>query len=538
MKSATKGTFNLVLGLVLGILVGTLGLQLFSSSPTVDAYEKLESVLKTVEENYVDDVATDEVIESAIAGMLDRLDPHSVYIPAEQFARVEEDFRGSFEGIGIEFDVIRDTITVVAAISGGPSERLGIISGDKIVVIDGEDAVGISRDEVPKRLKGERGTTVNVGIRRPGTDRTLDFSIIRDEIPLTTVDAAFVTDNGTAYIKVNRFADPTYEEFVAKMAELQSDGMKRLVLDLRGNPGGYMDRAVRMADELIGGKQRLVFTKSPRSANEVVYRSQDGQAYESLPLIVLVSPGSASASEILAGAVQDLDRGLIVGETTFGKGLVQRQFRLPDSSAFRLTIARYYTPSGRLIQRPYSDDDRSAYYSLENRQRRAEGENVTHEGDDSTGASETYFTVSGRKVIGGGGITPDYIVRPDTLSAESGAWEIITNNVIWEYVEGYMASEGEQLRASYGDGVDRFVRDYAVSSAMFARFLDLAETKGVRLNREKIAQDRSLLKGRIKARIARAIWGDNAFYRVALQTDRQFRTAMTLFDEAIRIASR
>lgn len=526
--------WHLVLGLSFGILIGVIAQKYLAEPPSADELTKFRQVLETVDANYVDEVDDRELMESAIAGMLDRLDPHSVYITAEEQRRVEEDFRGSFEGIGIEFDVVRDTITVVAAISGGPSERLGILSGDKIVEIEGEPAVGLDRNAVPPLLKGEKGTTVSVTILRPGFDDPLEFTITRDRIPLYTVDAAFMAEDDIGYIKVNRFADPTYAEFMKHMQELSQKGMKRLILDLRGNPGGYMDRAVRMADEFIGGRKRIVYTKSSRGSDEQVFWSEAGQSFEGIPLIVLVNPGSASASEIIAGAVQDLDRGLIVGETTFGKGLVQRQFSLPDGSAFRLTIARYYTPSGRLIQRPYTDD-LDAYYRLEGREELDEGSNLNHRNESGDTSRPQFRTVAGRMVVGGGGITPDYIVRPDTLSAESGAWGIITANVVWEYVEGYLAREGSRLRSQYDGAFPRFLRDFAVTEPMFNRFLDLAETKGVKIDRTLIARDRPLLKSRIKARIARSIWGDTQFYQVALQTDRQYTTALRLFNEAEKL---
>ena len=529
-----RPAWQLVLGLTFGILIGIIAHRYITVPTGSTDLDKFRQVLQTVEGNYVDDVDDEELMESAIAGMLDRLDPHSVYITAEEQRRVEEDFRGSFEGIGIEFDVVRDTIIVVAAISGGPSERIGIISGDRIVKIEGENAVGLTREEVPPLLKGEKGTKVSVTIVRPGFEKPLDFTITRDQIPLYTVDAAFMAQDDIGYIKVNRFADPTYAEFMKHMQDLSRQGMKRLVLDLRGNPGGYMDRAVRMADEFIGGRKKIVYTKSSRGTEEHTFYSEEGQSYEDMPLIVLVNPGSASASEIVAGALQDLDRGLIVGETTFGKGLVQRQFSLPDGSAFRLTIARYYTPSGRLIQRPYTDD-LEAYYTLADRTELEEGENLDHQNDPFDTTRPRFRTVAGRVVIGGGGITPDYIVRPDTLSAESGAWEIITANVVWEYVEGYMSREGTRLRTQYNEAFPRFLRDFAVTEEMFDRFLDLAETKGVSVDREHIEQDRPLLKSRIKARIARSIWGDNEFYQVALQTDKQYNTALRLFNEAEKI---
>ncbi|MEP7220197.1 MAG: S41 family peptidase, partial [Bacteroidota bacterium] len=321
-----------VFGLAAGILIGIYIQPLVSGDSLYEQMRKFSEVLNTVQKNYVDEVQTPKLVEAAIVGMLGELDPHSVYIPAEQQKRVEEDFRGSFQGIGVEFDVVKDTITIVSAITGGPSEALGIQAGDKIVKIDDKNAVGMSRDDVPKQLRGPKGTHVVVSIVRQGTKAPMQFDITRDDIPLYTVDAAFVDENGTGYLTINRFAEPTYDEMMKNLDRMSGEGMKRLVLDLRGNPGGYMEKAIRIVDEFVPGGKRIVYTKSTRSTEEEVYTSEDGQRYEKLPLIVLVNAGSASASEIVSGAIQDLDRGLIVGETTFGKGLVQRQFSLADGS--------------------------------------------------------------------------------------------------------------------------------------------------------------------------------------------------------------
>lgn len=536
MQKRSRKMWFTVFGLAIGILVGIMIQPVVSGDNLYDQLNKFKDVLFTVEKYYVDDVDTPTLIESAISGMLSKLDPHSVYIPAEQMRRVEEEFRGSFDGIGIEFDIVRDTITVVTAISGGPSEALGILSGDKLVKIEGESAVGLDRSEVPNKLRGKKGTKVNVTIIRPGSAKPLEFSITRDEIPLYTVDASFVDETGTGYLKINRFADPTYDEMMDHLQKMSANGMKRLILDLRGNAGGYMERAVRMADEFIGGQHKIVYTKSTRSSEEEVFRSHKGQAYEDVPLIVLVSPGSASASEILAGAIQDLDRGLVVGETTFGKGLVQRQFSLSDESAFRLTIARYYTPSGRLIQRPY-EEGFDEYYNMADRPEELEGANIAHDHDARDTSKPTYKTLGGRTVIGGGGITPDFIVKPDTLARESGSWEIITQNVVWEYVEGYLSGEGNTLRSRYNGKFPEFLRNFQITDPMFQNFLKIAEGKKIKIDRELLKQDEPLLKNRIKAHIARSLWGNNEFYQVALSQDMQYRKALTLFPEAQKIAA-
>jgi carboxyl-terminal processing protease len=349
-----------LLGLLLGVLLGAwVGRPLLSGDNVYEQLRKFNEALNYIYRNYVEEVDSQKLVESAIRGMLQELDPHSIYIPVSEMQRVEEDFRGSFEGIGIEFDVINDTITVIAPIAGGPAEALGIQAGDKIVTIDGQNAVGLSRNEVPRKLRGPKGTTVRVGIRRAGVPGILEFTIVRDRIPIYSVDAAFViegTDIG--YVSINRFSATTHEELVQALRQLREQGMRKLLLDLRGNPGGFMDQAIRIADEFVPGGHRIVYTRGRLPQFNEDFYSRSGQEFERTPLIVLVNRGSASASEIVSGAIQDLDRGLIVGETTFGKGSVQRQFELPDGSGIRVTVSLYYTPSGRAIQRPYKDKQR------------------------------------------------------------------------------------------------------------------------------------------------------------------------------------
>lgn len=523
-----------IIGLAIGIFIGVYIQPLISGDNVYEQLGKFRDVLLTVEKNYVEEVQTSKLVESAITGMLNDLDPHSVYIPAEQQKKVEEDFKGSFQGIGVEFDIVRDTITIISPISGGPSEALGIQSGDKIVKIDGKNAVGLKRDDVPKKLRGVKGTHVSVGIVRSGNKEPLLYDITRADIPLVTVDAAFVNPDGTAYLTINRFAEPTYEEFMRNMDKLSSLGMKRLILDLRSNPGGYMDRALMIVDEFIGGEKQILFTKSVRRDAQESYKSTNGQSYEKLPLIVLINAGSASASEIVSGAIQDLDRGLVVGETSFGKGLVQRQFPLSDGSAFRVTTARYYTPSGRLIQRSYKEG-KEDYYSMKNRQTDEEGDNIEHTHDLSDSSRPIFKTTSGRKVLGGGGVTPDYVVKLDTLTPT--AIDIIRKNVIWEYTEDLInSSTGKDIKSKYQSNFNEFLTNFNVSEVMMNRFLEIAKSKKIEIKPNEIKADEDDIKGRIKSRIARSIWGNTAFYQVALLGDKQYEKALSLFPESIKIA--
>lgn len=521
-------------GIGLGIGVGFVAAPLISGDSVYEQVKKFNDVLNRTARNYVDEVDSKKLTEAAIKGMLNELDPHSSYIPAESMEKVQENFQGSFEGIGVEFQIVQDTITIVTPISGGPSEALGIRAGDKIVNVDGQKVVGISEQDVPKKLKGPKGTKVTIDIKRWGEKKLLTFDIVRDKIPIHTVDAAYIIKNtDIGLISVNRFAATTHDEFVQAAQNLRGKGMKRMILDLRGNPGGYLDQAIQLADEFIGDGKKIVYTVARKEGdNEEFFATSQGD-FEKIPLIILINEGSASASEIVSGAVQDLDRGLIVGETSFGKGLVQQQYPLGDGSAFRLTISRYYTPSGRLIQRPYSDKDK--YYAMEGREEGEEGDNITHsvEKTDNKNRPE-YKTDAGRKVYGGGGITPDFIIKQDTVTHL--VRSIRSKNVFWEYTNLFLEGKGNSLRAQYAGKFDEFEKNMMVNDGMADEFKTFAIGKGVEWNENDFSIDKSYCKTMIKAYIARAIFGTQAFFPIAFTEDKQIQKAITLFPEASKIA--
>lgn len=527
-----------VLLIAAGIVVGLWVRPVFSGDNVYEQLRKFSEALNYIYRNYVEDVDSQRLVEAAIKGMLDSLDPHSVYIPVSEMQRVEEDFRGSFEGIGIEFDVINDTITVIAPIAGGPAEALGIQAGDKIVTIDGQSAVGLSRSEVPRRLRGPKSTTVRVGIRRPGVKDVLEFVITRDRIPIYSVDAAFLIEGSDiGYVRINRFAATTYQEFLDALRRLRSEGMRKLLLDLRGNPGGFMDQAIRIADEFIPGGYRIVYTRGRVPEFNEDYYSRSGQEFERTPLIVLVNRASASASEIVSGAIQDLDRGLIVGETTFGKGSVQRQFELPDGSGLRVTVSFYHTPSGRVIQRPYKGKSRQEYIWAEEGvvEPSEEGENLSHKERELADSTRPVFrTVSGRPVLGGGGVTPDYIVRSDTTTRLS--VELRRHGLFWKIAEEVLGRSRAELERRYGSNYWAFVREYRVPETAIEHLKQLASERGVQWDAELFRRDADYIEHVIKAQIGRAIWGNNAFAAVMLQIDRQAQKALELFPEAIRLA--
>jgi carboxyl-terminal processing protease len=517
---------------LVGMIAGSVLNRVISGDNIYEQLTKFKDVLSLTEKYYVEDVDTQKLTESAINGVLNDLDPHSVYIPASQLQRVNEEFQGSFDGIGIEFSILNDTLLVVSPIIGGPSEALGIMAGDKIVRINDSSAVKITEADVRSKLRGPKGTHVRVTILRAGIDGPLDFDITRDKIPLYTVDTSFMIDDQTGYVTVTRFAATTYTEFVEALTHLKKSGMKRLVLDLRGNAGGFLEQAFKLTDELMPKGKKIVYTKGRRTEFDEEYVSSGGAKFADIGLIVLVNNGSASASEIVSGAVQDWDRGLIVGETTFGKGLVQRQFPLGDGSAFRLTTARYYTPSGRLIQRPYGED--KAKYQREAFERdETEGENVEHMAEkDST--RPVYKTAGGRPVYGGGGITPDYIVKSDRLSEYT--VQLRSKLVFLAYSNAYVEEHGKELRDRYGKDVMRFAAEFQMTPEMLDGLLAIAKSKNIEFKKDQYEKDLRYVKALTKAFIGRNLWGNEGSARVMLAEDTQFIKAMTLFPEAEKIA--
>ncbi len=527
-----------VLLILLAVLGGMQLNTLISGDNIYEQLGKFKDVLSLTEKYYVDDVDTQKLTESAIKGLLSDLDPHSVYIDPKQLTRVTEEFRGKFEGIGIEFALVNDTITVVQPIGGGPSAQLGILSNDKIVKIDGKSSIGFNEDQVLKGLKGPKGTKVSVSIVRPGEKGLLEYEIIRDVIPFYSVDVSFMLNDEVGYINVTRFAETTNSEMLTALQKLKSQGMKRLVLDLRFNPGGYLDQAVKMADLFIDGdpstgQRKIVYTKGRRPDFNEEYYATTNSEFEKVPLIVLLSNGSASASEIVAGAIQDWDRGLIVGETSFGKGLVQRQFELADKSAFRLTIARYYTPSGRLIQRSYAGG-KEKYQREAFEREEVEGDNITHvEESDST--RPVFKTAGGRKIYGGGGITPDYIVKPGDASQFTTV--ISRRNLFYEFITNYLSAHGKEIREKYKGDFQLFNREFEVSDALMNEFVGFTKEKKVEYKEDQFTKDKEFVQARLKAHIARNFWGNDGWYPVILKVDNQLKKALSIFPEATKIAN-
>lgn len=513
----------LCLGLAAGVFVGaTMNTGKHSTDVNKDL-QRFREVLTQIKEEYVDTVNTTALVDDAIVHMLNKLDPHSSYIPVADRAAANEDLRGNFDGIGIEFNIFNDTVVVVTPLSGGPSEALGIISGDKIIKVDGKDFTGseISTADVMKALKGPRGTEVKVTILRG--KKEIAYNIIRDKIPQNSVDVAYMVDKETGYIKVNRFSATTFDEFHQGLVELKEKGMKRLVLDIQGNPGGYMNMAIEMADEFLPAGKKIVSQKGKERKYNAEASATNRGDFESGDLIVLVNEGSASASEILAGALQDNDRALIVGRRSFGKGLVQSPFDLSDGSELRLTISRYYTPSGRSIQKPYEDGEE---YSRDIISRYNHGE-FFHADSIKFNDTLKYLTLNGRKVYGGGGIMPDYFVSLDTTLNSHYLNELYNSTAIQEYTFNYADKHKDELETK---GFETYLKNFIVTDDMLNDLIKVGERNKVKPDYKEMKLKKRLFQTHIKSQIARKIWGNKGFYPVINETNEIFQQALKLFD--------
>ncbi|MCX6135531.1 MAG: S41 family peptidase [Ignavibacteriales bacterium] len=512
--------------------------QLVSGDSVIDQADKFREVLSLTQKYYVKEVDAKKLTESAVEGLLDKLDPHSVYIAPKAFEQVAEEYRGKFDGIGVTFTIRNDSILVVDTFGGGPSAKVGIQTNDRIVRIGDSSSVGWNNDQVKAHLRGPKGTKVKVGVHRPGTKELLDFEIIRDEIAITSVDIAMMVNDDIGYISVNKFSEQTAAEMEQALKRLKTQGMKRLILDLRSNPGGLLEQAFEMADLFLDGgtketPHKIVYTKARISEFDEVYFAKTGQSYENLPLIVLLGNYSASASEIVAGAIQDWDRGLIVGETSFGKGLVQRQWRLKDGSALRLTIARYYTPSGRLIQREYEGKDKEEYQKEAFARKEKEGENLEHKAE-SDSSHPVFHTHAGRVVYGGGGITPDYVVKNAQLTALTQS--ILRRGLYEQYVTAHLDGKGLSIRSEYSKNWKKFRDSFTISDEMVTGFRSYLEAHELKVDEKEFQKDLTFTKTRLKATFARNFWGNEGWYPLMLQVDAQYQKALSLFPEAEKIA--
>lgn len=495
---------------------------------------KFGDILNLINQNYVDTANVSQVTESAIRGMLQKLDPHSAYLPPKVRDQEQERFSGNYFGIGVLFRIIKDTITVLTPSIGGPSERLGMLCGDRIVKINGESAIGMKSDDVPKKLKGEKGTKVTIQVKREGSPNLIPFTIVREGVPIRTVDASWIiegTDIG--YIYVNKFAATTVEEVQKAAQNLKQQGMKKLILDLRNNAGGYLQQAFGLVDEFVPAGKTIVFTKARNEVLSERYFSTRAGTLENIPLIVLINSGSASASEIVSGAIQDLDRGLVVGETSFGKGLVQVPYQLSDGSELRLTIARYYTPSGRCIQRSYAGD-RSKYYALEGREDVEEGSNLDHKHETDTTPRPKFKTAAGRVVYGGGGIVPDYVVKNDTASKF--IRQLSSKGVIQDFADNVVIKSGNDIRTKYAKDIVQFLQKYDLDEAALAEMKRTATERKAEWKDEDFVRDAAILSRSVKGLITSYIWNTSPEFVESYIENKEVEKAVQLFPEAMKIA--
>jgi carboxyl-terminal processing protease len=495
------------------------------------AIYKLQEIITYINRDYVDSVNTNELVEFGIQRMLEKLDPHSSYIPAKDASLAKSQLDGEFDGIGVEFGIIRDTIYVVAPLTGGPSEKLGIQSGDQIISVDGKTVAGtgITNRDVFDLLRGPRGSKVMIDIKRKNQKDLIPYEITRDKIPQYSINATYMVNDEIGYIKVTRFAATTHEEFKKSVQDLKEQGMKKLILDLQSNPGGYMGAAINIADEILDENALIVSQQGKLNRyNQKAFAIKPG-LFEDGSVIVLINEGSASASEIVAGAIQDNDRGLIVGRRSFGKGLVQMPIDLSDGAELRLTIARYYTPSGRSIQKPYGEDED---YSSDWVNRFEHGEFFTADSikfDDSL----RYETKSGRAVYGGGGIMPDFFVPLDTTMSSAYVNRIFNSDSAREFILDYLDKNKKKFdNMSFED----YYQKYQISEDMLQSLIKVGEKNKVKYDDKDFKKSKDYLKILLKAHMGRNIFDDNAFYKVINDINEVYLQALNLFDQAEELA--
>ncbi|WP_460978512.1 S41 family peptidase [Spirosoma knui] len=532
----------MLLGITLagGMLVGA---TFFGGAKSINnigrGYAKYREILQLIENNYVDTVNTDELVDFSIEKMLHKLDPHTAYMNPQDAVAARSQLEGGFDGIGVEFNIYKDTVYVVTPLAGGPSEAAGIQSGDKIIKVNDTPLAGgkIENSAVFKALRGKRGTEVKMTILRKGDKEPKVFTVTRERIPTYSVDAAYMVDGKTGYIKVNRFSETTYDEFKSALNTLKAQGMTQLMLDLRNNPGGYMDRATSIADEFISGNKLLVYTNGKDSRYDRQTHARVTGQFEEGPLVVLIDEGSASASEIVAGALQDHDRALIAGRRSFGKGLVQMPVQLSDGSELRLTISRYYTPSGRSIQKPYIPGQEGDYEKdLELRSKRGE----YYIADSIKNDPKLKFkTDGGRVVYGGGGITPDYFIPRDSSWQTPYLLQLYGKNIIREFAMEYANDNRKKLdKLSF----DEFNQAVNINDELLARLVKDATAEGIKYNEKEFQRSKNYIRTQVKALVARYVYQknnkagqNNEYFKIAGEVDDTYQKALKLFDRANKL---
>ncbi len=512
-----------------------------AQKPNNEAIRKLQMAEFAITNLYVDKVDEDKLVEEAIIKMLAQLDPHSTYNNAEEVKKMNEPLQGNFEGIGVQFQMIEDTLLVIQPVSNGPSEKVGILAGDRIVAVNDTAIAGVkmSTEDIMSRLRGPKDSEVKLTIVRRGVDDSLYFTVKRDKIPILSLDAAYMIQPKTGYIRINRFGATTAEEFISALKELQKKGMKDLVLDLQGNGGGYLNAAIDLANEFLQQKELIVYTEG-RAARRSDFFAKGTGNFKSGRLIVLVDEYSASASEILTGAIQDWDRGVIVGRRSFGKGLVQRPIDLPDGSMIRLTIARYYTPSGRCIQKPYDNtasldarikgDDNQEKYNLELIDRFNHGEMIHADSIHFADSLKVQTKRLARTVYGGGGIMPDYFVPIDTTQYTDYHRNLVAKGVVIKATTGYIEKHRKDLKDKYKK-FESFNEKFEIDDNFLADIRALADKEKIEFDEKQYNQSLPLIKTQLKALIARDLWDMNEYFQVMNSTNNSVQQALKILQD-------
>lgn len=502
----------LCIGVIGGIFVG----RFVEKRKVSPVQEKLQTILDLIETQYVDEINIDSLLEKSIPDIMLSLDPHSAYIPASELTQTNDELAGSFGGVGVSFQIINDTVNVIEVVTGGPAEKVGLLPGDRIIEADGKQLSGanVTNEDVFSSLRGKEGTKVKIKVKRSNSKSLLEYEVTRGEIPSNSVDASYMISDNTGYIKVSKFARTTYPEFLNALTKLKSKGAKDYIIDLRNNSGGYMDQAIFMANEFLPSGKMIVYTKGRTPENETIAVSDGTGGFQDAQITVLTNEFSASASEIFAGAMQDNDRGLVIGRRSFGKGLVQNQTELPDSSAIRLTVARYYTPSGRSIQKEYKRG-RDGKYELEIVDRYNHGEFYSQD-SIKFDESKKFTTAAGRTVYGGGGIMPDIFVPEDTLGYTSYYIEAVNKGLIQKFchemAEKYRPLMKEKTLANMNRIVPR-------DESLLNLFVDWAVGQGLPARWYYINQSRDLLLNQLRAVLARDLVGYEAFIEILNEKD-------------------
>ncbi|MBR5170171.1 MAG: S41 family peptidase [Muribaculaceae bacterium] len=496
--------------------------------------QKLLNAEYAISTLYVDSVNEDKLIEEAIKGMLESLDPHSSYTDAKETKELEEPLQGEFSGVGIQFNMNKDTLYVIQTVPGGPSERVGVLAGDRIIYVNDTVIAGVKmkNSDIQKRLRGKKGTNVTIKVKRPGEKELITFRITRDNIPLHSIDAQYMLDERTGYLRISRFGAKTHEEMMDALKALEKQGMTQLIMDLSDNGGGYLNAAIDMCNEFLDHGQLMVYTEGENTPRNEANANGFGK-YQNLPMVVMVNQYSASAAEIFAGAMQDWDRAVVVGRRTFGKGLVQRPFKFDDGSMMRLTVARYYTPSGRCIQKPYNRGDKKAYEN-ELLDRYNEGEYYCLDSIQFNESQRYYTRINGRTIYGGGGVMPDVFVPVDTTEYSVYYRNLTAKGISNQYAIKYVDKQRKKISKQFKTVKD-FDRGFIVTDEMMKDYIALGEQDSVHFDAEQYETSKQLLKDIIKGLIARDVYGDQSAYSIIINhRNRDLQTALEILNDRER----